>query len=115
MEKGLGGTGVPLPINLATSLEHAGNYIPHASTVEFLLKPDARIIDMRFVPKSEKGTWDASLGEEDDAVHSLGRAAMVRDNLIDGIFHEMEDVLEIHNPAVLVPVRVHKPAQEHLD
>jgi len=95
------------PVHLTTSLEHAQNYISHHPVVEFMLKPNAQVIDMRHFPKSETGTWDASLPDEQDMAHPLGRSGLVADGLIDAIFHEFEDVLEVHDHAQLVPVKLH--------
>jgi hypothetical protein len=95
------------PLHLTTSLDHAQNYVPHHPVIEFVLKPEAKVLDMRFHPKSETGTWDATLPDEADVDHPLGRAGLVGEDLIDGLFHEFDDILEVHNHAILTPVKLH--------
>jgi hypothetical protein len=97
------------PLHLTTSLDHAQNYIPHHPVVEFRIKPEAKVLDMRRFPKSEQGTWDATLPDDEDAELPLGRAGLVADELIDAFFHEFEDILEVHDHSILTPVRVIPP------
>jgi hypothetical protein len=98
-----------LPAHFTTSLTHAQHYLPHHPVVQFILKPAAKILDMRFHSKSETGQWDATLPDEEDLKHPLGRAGLSDEGLIDGLFHEFEDILELHNPDMLTPVKVHPP------
>ena len=79
------------------------------------MKPGAKVLDMRFHPKSERGTWDATLPDETDAEHPLGRSGLVGEGLADAMFHELSDVLEVHQHAILTPVRLHQPVQPYVD
>lgn len=103
------------PVFLTTDIEHAQNYLPHADVVEFLLKPQAKISDFRFFPRSENGTWDHTFDEESEEPQDGGplmkKSEMVGDMIMDGLFHEFGDRLELHNPDVLLPVCVHPCVQ----
>ena len=106
------------PIHLTTSLEHAQNFMPHESAVEFILKPAAKIVDFRFHPRSDAGLWDLTHDEDGDdqtGAPGMPKSQLISDGLIDGVFHEFSDILEIHNPDVLIPVGVHAPIQPHTD
>ncbi len=98
------------PVHLTTSLEHAQNYLPHHPVVEFVLKPESRVVDLRHYPKSETDMWDASLPNDLDDTATLGRKGLVDDGLIDAIFDEFSDMMEVHQHGVLTPVRLHPAA-----
>lgn len=101
-----------IPAHLTTQLEHAQNFLPHEHVVEFMLKPEAKIADLRFFPKSDMGMWDLTHdedGEDQSAAPVMPKSQLIGDGLIDGIFDEFSDILEIHNPDMLIPVTVHKP------
>lgn len=106
------------PVFLTSQLEHAQNFLPHAEVLECLLRPDAKVVDFRHHPKSENGTWDLTHDEdsEDQATNPLlKKSDLVGDGLIDGVFHEFNDILELHNVAVLTPVCVHPAAHAYND
>ena len=100
---------LPMPIYLDCSLERAGNYLPNCPTIEFRLKRDARVVDVILFPRSNTGTWDATLPPDLDEESANGRTSLAKRGLADGFFHEVAEMLEVYNCDILVPVKMHSP------